>query len=111
MNESFRSGYVYVQEKYAGIIRETDDGYEFTYDAGYLDSGNPLAVSLTLPLRSDPCLSKTLFPFFDGLIPEGWLLNVVAHNWKIDRTDRFGLLLAACQDCIGDVKVLREKCL
>lgn len=47
----------------------------------------------------------TLFPFFDGLTPEGWLLNVVTHNWKLDRKDRFGLLLVACRDTIGNVTV------
>ena len=49
--------------------------------------------------------SKVLFPFFDGLIPEGWLLSMVERNWKIDGRDRFGLLLVACNDCIGDVRI------
>lgn len=49
--------------------------------------------------------SNTLFSFFDGLIPEGWLLNVVTHNWKLDRRDRFGLLLVACRDTIGNVTI------
>ena len=65
----------------------------------------PRAVSLTLPLRAEAYESNTLFPFFDGLIPEGWLLNVVTHNWKLDRKDRFGLLLVACRDTIGNVTV------
>ena len=62
-------------------------------------------MSLTLPLRAEAYESNTLFPFFDGLIPEGWLLNVVTHNWKLDRKDRFGLLLVACRDTIGNVTV------
>ena len=48
---------------------------------------------------------EALFAFFDGLIPEGWLLDVVSHNWKIDRKDRFGLLLVACKDPIGNVQI------
>ena len=62
---------------------------------------HPRAVSLTLPLRDEPYDSSTLFSFFDGLIPEGWLLNVVTRNWKLNRKDRFGLLLVACRDTIG----------
>lgn len=62
-------------------------------------------VSLTLPLRPEPYASKTLFSFFDGLIPEGWLLEVVTRNWKLDSRDRFGLLLVACRDGIGNVRV------
>ena len=58
-----------------------------------------------MPLTGEEYKSKTLFAFFDGLIPEGWLLNVVSHNWKIDRKDRFGLLLVACKDPIGNVSI------
>lgn len=96
---------VYVRNCFAGLIQETDEGYCFTYDAGYLATEKPVAVSLTLPLRAEPYLSRTLFPFFDGLIPEGWLLNVVSRNWKIDQKDRFGLLMVACYDCIGCVSI------
>ena len=77
----------------------------FRYDKTYLEMENAVAVSLTLPMREEPYESKVLFPFFDGLIPEGWLLEVVTRNWKISYKDRFGLLLIACRDCIGDVAV------
>ncbi|MBE5906814.1 MAG: phosphatidylinositol kinase [Lachnospiraceae bacterium] len=100
-----REGNVFVQNVYAGKIRETDNGYEFQYDEAYLQSETALPVSLTLPLTQEAYRSHTLFPFFDGLIPEGWLLGVVERNWKIDGKDRFGLLLAACSDCIGDVRI------
>jgi len=46
-----------------------------------------------------------LFSFFDGLIPEGWLLNIASNHWKIDRTDRFALLITLCRDTIGAVTV------
>lgn len=48
-------------------------------------------VSLTMPLYKQSYTSKTLFPFFDGLIPEGWLLQVVSRNWKINIQDRFDM--------------------
>jgi serine/threonine-protein kinase HipA len=100
-----REGKVYVQDQFAGLIRETDRGYEFLYDQAYLSKENALPVSLTLPLREEVYVSNTLFPFFDGLIPEGWLLDVVERNWKVDGRDRFGLMLVACRDCIGDVRI------
>lgn len=105
---TFRKAFVYVRDCYAGLLEEMDDGYRFQYDAEYLQ-GDPLPVSLTLPLTDKPYTSKTLFPFFDGLIPEGWLLEVVTHNWKIDRRDRFGLLLIACKDAIGNVSIQEER--
>ena len=103
--EAYRTAYVYVRETFAGILKETDAGYSFIYDTEYLEGENPLAVSLTLPLQKNEYRSKTLFSFFDGLIPEGWLLNVVSHNWKIDQKDRFGLLLVACKDPVGNVQI------
>ena len=104
-----RSGKVFVRNKQAGIIYETDDGYEYVYDAAYLSDEAALPVSLTMPLSADVYKSNVLFPFFDGLIPEGWLLSVVERNWKIDGRDRFGLLLAVCRDCIGDVHIEAEE--
>lgn len=109
MTQAFRTAYIYVRNSFAGELRETDAGYSFTYDSSYLADSGASAVSLTLPLQKEPYFSKTLFPFFDGLIPEGWLLDVVSRNWKIDRGDRFGLLLAACRDSIGNVTVRNGK--
>ncbi|MBR6270582.1 MAG: HipA N-terminal domain-containing protein [Lachnospiraceae bacterium] len=106
---AFRKAYVYVRNVFAGILSETDSGYKFAYDEDYLKSENASPVSLTLPLRDEPYDSGILFPFFDGLIPEGWLLGVVSRNWKIDTKDRFGLLLVACKDGIGNVSIAEEK--
>jgi serine/threonine-protein kinase HipA len=50
-----------------------------------------------------------MFSFFDGLIPEGWLLAISEENWKVDRRDRMGLLLSVCADPIGSVSVRRVK--
>lgn len=106
---AYRTAYVYVRNAFAGILKETDSGYSFIYDEEYIGRAGSTAVSLTLPMQKEEYTSKTLFSFFDGLIPEGWLLNVVTDNWKIDRKDRFGLLLVACKDPIGNVSVKGAK--
>ena len=103
--EAYRTAYVYVRNTFAGTLKETDAGYSFLYDPAYLSSDNATHVSLTLPLQAEEYTAKTLFSFFDGLIPEGWLLDIVSRNWKIDRRDRFGLLLVACKDPIGNVQI------
>ena len=108
MTGEYRKGLVYVQGRYAGIIEENDEGYAFQYEEEYLNHEQALPISITMPLQKAPFQSNVLFPFFDGLIPEGWLLGVVNRNWKIDPKDRFGLLLAVCRDCIGDVIVKSE---
>lgn len=102
----FRSAEVWVDTVPAGRISESDSGYMFAYEPAYLAIPDALPVSLSLPLRHEPYASKTLFPFFDGLIPEGWLLAVAEKTWKLDSRDRMGLLLACCRDCIGNVSVI-----
>lgn len=101
-----RQGEVWIEGQKAGTISETENGYLFAYDEDYLSLSSAEPVSLTLPLRQEPYESKVLFPFFDGLIPEGWLLNIAERNWKIRRHDRMALLLTCCRDCIGNVSVV-----
>ena len=97
---------IYINNIPAGILTEDDMGYEFRYDSDYLTSAGALPVSLTLPLTDKPYRDKVLFPFFDGLIPEGWLLDIAEQSWKISARDRFSLLLACCKDCIGNISVI-----
>ncbi|RUT72945.1 HipA N-terminal domain-containing protein [Ancylomarina longa] len=103
-----RKADVYMHDQLAGIISENEDGYLFVYNRDYLESKSPEAISLTLPLTDKPYKSVTMFPFFDGLIPEGWLLDIAEKNWKLREADRMGLLMACCRDCIGAVSVIAE---
>ena len=93
------------QDCTAGWLIQDEEGYHFAYDPAYLDAESPKAVSLTLPLQSSAYTSKTMFSFFDGLIPEGWLLDVAQRNWKLNPRDRMGLLMSCCKDCVGAVSV------
>ena len=104
-----RKGKVYYKDEFAGIITEDSNGISFTYDKNYLESGNAKHVSLTMPLREEPYTDKVMLPFFDGLIPEGWLLEIAESNWKIDSRDRMRLLLAFCRDSIGAVSVVKDE--
>lgn len=96
---------VFLRNIKAGILTEDENGYTFEYNTEYLSTANAEAISLTLPLSNRPYHDKVLFPFFDGLIPEGWLLDIAEKNWKIDTRDRMSLLLACCKDCIGAIGV------
>ena len=101
-----RKANVYMNEKKAGVLEESEEGYTFSYEEEYLSDKNTLPVSLTLPKRREPYVSRTMLPFFDGLIPEGWLLDIALETWKLNPRDRMGLLLACCKDCIGAVSVV-----
>lgn len=96
-------GKVFFKDNLCGHIqKKTDGSFEFQYSA------TKDSVSLTLPVSQTVYKSDALFPFFDGLIPEGWLLNLAEKNWKIPKDDRMALLLAACQDCIGAAHIRSE---
>ena len=101
-----RQAKIYYQELLAGILTETDEGeYQFQYEINYVDKYPDQFITFTMPVRKEPYVEKRLFPFFEGLIPEGWLLDIASKNWKINRNDRMGLLLACCKNCIGAVSV------
>lgn len=96
---------IYYKDILAGVLTEEDYGYEFYYLPGYIELAGAKPVSLTLPLREESYQSNVLFPFFDGLIPEGWLLDVALRNTDVSMLDRMSLLLLCCKDCIGAVSV------
>jgi len=104
-----KKGFVFKKDKLTGVIWEDENGYSFQYDTNYLETPIYGPVSKTLPLRSEIFTDKNMIPFFDGLIPEGWLLKIAIDNWKLNPRDRMGLLLTLCKDCIGDISILNSK--
>jgi len=103
-----KKGLVYKKDKLAGRIWEDEKGYHFQYEKSYLANSIFGEVSKTLPLREEVYDSQNMIPFFDGLIPEGWLLQVAIDNWKLNSRDRMTILLTICSDNIGDVSIKRE---
>ncbi|MRG95952.1 HipA N-terminal domain-containing protein [Polyangium spumosum] len=103
-----RRGIVSLRGQRAGIIEETPTGSRFTYDPDYLDRPDAKAIAPSLPLRRLPYESEGLHPFFENLLPEGWLLHLARKTLGTSGQDLFGLLLATCRDCIGAVEIVPE---
>ena len=101
-----RQAEIYRKDIFTGILTEEGGEYRFCYDETYLAREDAQPVSLTLPLQTEAFVSPVLFPFFDGLIPEGWLLDVALRNTDICILDRMSLLLLCCKECIGSVSVV-----
>lgn len=101
-----RKAQIFRKNQLAGVLTEDGGEYIFAYDREYLASESAAAISLTMPLQKKAYRSPVLFPFFDGLIPEGWLLDVAIRNTDISVLDRMSLLLLCCKDCIGSVSVV-----
>jgi serine/threonine-protein kinase HipA len=101
-----RSATILYNNILAGILIETDDGeYVFKYDGDYIKNHLEQFITFSMPVRKEAYKDKRLFPFFEGLIPEGWLLSIATKTWKLNPNDRMGLLLVCCENCIGAVSV------
>ncbi|MBO6026914.1 MAG: HipA N-terminal domain-containing protein [Bacteroidales bacterium] len=94
---------VYINDKEAGLLQETDDlHYVFTYVMGYKGPH----VCLKMPVKAEPYYSDTLFPFFFNMLSEGVNRQLQSSLLHIDENDDFGILLATAQnDTIGSVTV------
>ena len=103
-----RQAEIYRKGILAGTLTEDGGEYRFSYGDSYLTRKDAQPVSLTLPLQAEAFVSPVLFPFFDGLIPEGWLLDVALRNTDISILDRMSLLLLCCKECIGSVSVVSK---
>lgn len=102
-----RSANIYYKKVLAGKLTETNEGeFVFQYDNLYVMNHPKEFIAFTMSVTDKPYIEKRLFPFFEGLIPEGWLLDIASKSWKINPNDRMGLLLACCQNCIGAVSVI-----
>jgi len=100
-----QTGLVFYKGLEAGRLTKRAEGYEFQYTQDYLQRADALPISLSLPLTETPYQSPALFPFFDGLLPEGWLLELASRGLKIDKKDKFNLLLELGAETVGAVTV------
>lgn len=105
---NFHNETVGVVYQIVGDDDKSKNGYFFEYHKEYVKNPIHGPISQTLPVREEPYRSEeNLMPFFDGLIPEGFLLDVALKNWKLNEKDRMELLLSVCGDCIGAVSIKR----
>jgi|SRR5580692_61263 serine/threonine-protein kinase HipA len=93
---------VLVNGIFAGILEKLDeDKYSFTYAESY--QGPP--VSLTMPTRNKMYAYEKFPPFFEGLLPEGEMLEALLRKYKLDKKDYFRQLLIVGQDVVGAVTI------
>lgn len=98
-----RNASILIHSVPAGILTE----YEKNSDYGfrYLENYKGDAISLTMPVRSEEYRFDSFPPFFDGLLPEGIMLEGLLRERKIDKSDCFSQLIAVGKDLVGAVTV------
>ncbi len=102
-----RKANVFMHDIFAGILEEKKSGetYEFTYDDKY--SGPP--ISLTMPVDKKFFIFTGFPKFFEGLLPEGIMLEGLLRQNKIDKYDYFSQLTSTGKELIGAVTVEEVK--
>jgi serine/threonine-protein kinase HipA len=101
-----RRAIVRIDGQRVGALSEEGRQVTFRYDPEWAANPNAVAVSMTLPVTDKPYVTDGLHPFFENLLPEGWLLELATKKLKISKDDAFGLLVATCADCVGAVEIL-----
>ena len=84
-----RAAIVRIDGQPVGTLREQGREILFQYDSAWIASPQAVPVSLTLPLRAAPYVSNGLHPFFENLLPEGWLLELATKKLKVAKDDAF----------------------
>lgn len=93
---------VFVGERLAGKLLREDDTFVFEYETSY--EGPPAFLGWD---KAQPRREWNTFPAaFDSLLPEGVLLDQLLIKNKLDRSDKWGQLMAVGLDLTGFVSVL-----
>ena len=101
-----RKAAVFVHNIFAGTLAEIELNKLFRFDYAAKYTGDP--VSLTMPIATKTYTFDRFPPFFEGLLPEGIMLEGLIRGLKIDRSDHFSQLMATGGDLVGAVTVLPD---
>lgn len=97
---------VFFKDQLAGILtKHSEFSYSFLYLENYLNLKEARPISVNLPLQKEKFESRELFPFFDSLLVDGWLLAEQSAGLKVDSRDRFSLISHSGLECIGAVSL------
>ncbi len=97
---------VYLHGVLAGVLQERQAGRDYLFQYGEDYQGPPVSLSLPLSAREH---HFDVFPaFFEGLLPEGEMLEGLLRQYKIDRSDCFAQLIAVGRDTVGAVTIEEE---
>ncbi|MGB0744837.1 MAG: type II toxin-antitoxin system HipA family toxin [Opitutales bacterium] len=95
---------IFVGEMLAGKLQREGAQYTFEYDSSY--QGPPVFLGWD---RAQSRREWNTFPAaFDSLLPEGVLLDQLLIKYKLDRSDKWGQLIAVGLDLTGFVSVIPE---
>ena len=105
--------FVRIFDRYAGFlelagIHRAPEDWRFEYDPSYVQSGQALALSVSLPLREEAFAGSVVRNWFGNLLPEGAIKAAICHRLRISPDDDFAMLEAIGGECAGAVSISSE---
>lgn len=103
-----KSLYVFYEDKRVGVFSRNDNLVSsFCYDKQWLMSDASFPLSLAMPLVEATFDNKTTLSFFENLLPEGDVRDVLEKDHHIHGAHEFLELFG--QDCAGAVIISTDK--
>lgn len=94
---------ILVNNIHAGELQEIERGRRYRFI--YLEDYHGPWVSLEMPTTKLDYEYDKFPPFFEGLLPEGMMLEGLLRYAKIDRNDLMTQLITVGSDLVGNVTV------
>ena len=103
-----KSLYVFYENQRVGVFsRDENLVSSFSYDAEWQKSENSFPLSLAMPLTQTTFGNKITLSFFENLLPEGDVRDILERDYKLhgayEFLERFG------QDCAGAIMITPEE--
>ncbi len=98
-----KQAYVFVDGVYAGVLQELERNKHYRFE--YTNDYSGPSVSLEMNTKTRIYDFNRFPPFFEGLLPEGMMLEGLLRGSKIDRNDLMSQLIMVGHDLVGNVTV------
>jgi serine/threonine-protein kinase HipA len=101
---------VYYQDKVVGQLEfDREERLSFRYDSSWLSSNDRFPLSIALRLEEKIYGHLEAKSFFENLLPEGEIKDLLEAHGKSSIRSEFGFLREFGGDCAGAFKILPEK--
>lgn len=97
---------IFVCDLYAADLEEVVKGKQ--YRVLYRDDYKGSSISLMMPTSQRVYIFDRFPPFFEGLLPEGPMLEALLKRGKIDADDYLEQLIRVGGELVGNVNVERS---
>lgn len=97
---------VWLFTDHVGTLTWGDGRLGFRYSTDWLLQPHAVALSVSLPLRTEPFDDRQARAFFAGLLPEGQMRRLIAQQVQVSGQNDFALLRHIGGECAGAVTFL-----